>query len=370
MKKAAKNQIPFLSTAMISLIFFAWHSSLPAQDNSHCDLPEKIDNNITLNPQCTYHQTLTINNSNISIDCNGATLDGQQTLKYGLLINSQGKPLKNISVKNCRIRNFKAQGILITSGIPDYKKPTDHQTNYENTPSNITIENTKIEDSGGVGVFFNSYVTNATLKNSEILRSKGAGIYLEQSSQNNKILNNTIKDNGEWNGPKTGQREGLAIDSSAKNLIEGNKFISNVAGGIFLYKNCGEKFSKGKSVIRWQHSNDNIIKNNRFIDEKIGIWVASRQSANLQKSDCGDKPLDTDRKYYQDYADHNTIESNVFCRNKTYIKVEGNNNTIENNRSDKTEGKWITEPTTMKARLTGAPTTGNSIKNNTYEGCD
>ena len=370
MNKPMKNKTQVLSTTLAAFIFFAWHTPLPAQDSLHCELPEQVDKNITLNPQCTYHQTLSINTPNISIDCNGATLDGQQNLKNGLLINSQGKPLKNITITNCRIKNFKSQGILITSGIPDYKKTTDHQINYDNSPSNITIENSQIVDTGGVGVFLNSYVTNATIKNSEILRSKGVGIYLEQSSRNNKILNNTIKDNGEPNGPKAGQREGLAIDSSAQNLIEGNKFISNVAGGIFLYKNCGEQFSKGKSVIRWQHSNDNIIRNNSFTDEKTGIWVASRQSANLQKSDCGDKPLDSEGKYYQDYADHNTIENNVFCRNKTYIRIEGNNNIIENNRSDKTEGTWITEPTTITTRLTGAPTTGNLIKNNTYERCD
>ncbi|WP_339544672.1 right-handed parallel beta-helix repeat-containing protein [Pseudomonas sp. RA_35y_Pfl2_P32] len=369
MKIPTPNKLE-LSRVVITAIGIAWCFPSNAQENRTCQLPNSgnLNGNLTLDQSCTYNQTITINNSNTNIDCKGATLDGQLTRKIGILITSQGNPLSNVTVKNCIVKNFKSQGILITSGIPDYKRTENQIRNYQISPTQITLDNVNIEDTGGVGVFFHSYVTNSTLKNSTILRSKGVGIYLEQSSRNNNILNNLIKDNGESNAPNSGQREGLAIDSSAGNLIKDNKFISNLAGGIYLYKNCGEKYSTGRSVIRWQPSNDNIIKNNTFTNEKVGIWIASRQSVNLQKSYCGDKPLDPAGRYFQDYADHNTIENNVFCKNKAYIRVEGNNNTITNNRAD-TTSNWITEPTTMKARLTGAATTGNRIVNNNYEEC-
>ncbi|WP_095165292.1 right-handed parallel beta-helix repeat-containing protein [Pseudomonas sp. Irchel 3H3] len=368
MNKTKHRAKIFISTSFVTLLT-SWHPPLSAQENAACKITNasNLRGTITFEPNCTYTQPIVINESNTEINCRGATLDGQHKLKIGIRIDSKGKPLNNVTIKNCTIINFDSLGILVTSGIPNYKRTEDRQKNYDITPTNVTLSNLNVENSGQVGVYLDSYVTNTTLKNSTILRSKGVGVYLEQSSRDNQITNNIIRENGEWNGPGSYQREGLAIDSSARNLIEGNEFIRNSAGGIYLYKNCGEMFSKGKSVLRWQSSNDNTIKNNRFTDEKTGVWVASRQSAKL--ADCGDPPLDPEGKYYQDYADHNTIENNVFCRNKNYIKVEGNYNTIKNNRSDATTKNLVSQPITMKERLTGVPTTGNQISNNIYQKC-
>jgi len=40
----------------------------------------------------------------------------------------------------------------------------------------------------------------------------------------------------------TGEREAIAMDSSAYNKIIGNTFRNNGKGAIFLYKNCFEKY--------------------------------------------------------------------------------------------------------------------------------
>jgi len=346
-------------------------SSWAAEPSKLCGLPNNgvLSGSVRLDGSCTYNQSIVINESNVKVDCAGAILDGQGERKYGLLINSKGRPLSNVSVSNCNIRNFAAQGVLVTSGVPDARRSSNRDLNYSVSPTKITLNNLVVERSGGVGVFLHSYVTNVTLRDSKVLDSRGAGIYLEHSSRDNKLIGNLIKGNGAWDGPKTGEREGLAIDSSARNMIQGNKFSSNTAGGIFLYKNCGEKFNQGRSVIRWQSSNDNIIKNNQFYDEKVGIWVASRQSRNQKKSDCGDSPLDTEGKYFADYANHNTIQGNEFCRNKLPIKVEGDDNTITENRSDSKSSKWVSQPETMKARLTGVPTSGNKIADNSFGAC-
>lgn len=352
------------------LILLTWQGITHANENNSCQLPNSgnISGKVALDANCTYNQGITITTSDTSLDCNGARVDGLNTQKIGILVSSKGGHLSNVEIKNCTITGFTDRGILITSEIPNYKRSDDHRTNYEQTPSNITLDNMKII-SNGAGVYFHSYVTNSTLKNSVIANSRAEGIYLDQSSKNNNITNNTIEKNGELDGPSSGQRVGLAIDSSAHNLIASNKFIANFGGGVFLYKNCGENFSKGFSSIRWQHSNENTIKDNLFSDEKIGIWIASRQSSNLQRKDCGDKPLDVDKKYYQDFADNNVVNNNKFCRNKRYVVIEGNNNIIENNRADKTADGWISQPISMKTRLTGTPTTGNILRNNTYEKC-
>ncbi|UWH21566.1 right-handed parallel beta-helix repeat-containing protein [Pseudomonas sp. HD6515] len=361
----------FLLVGVVTALSQGCQSVWAEESGKLCELPNNgvLSGNVRLDGSCVYNQTITINKSNVEVDCNGATLDGQGEKKYGVLINSKGRPLSDVSVSNCNVRDFLAQGVLVTSGVPDARRSSDRDLNYSISPTRITLKNLVVERSGGVGVFLHSYVTDVTLSGSKILDTKGVGIYLEHSSRDNKLIGNIIRNNGAWNGPKTGQREGLAIDSSARNLIEGNKFIGNSAGGIFLYKNCGERFSQGRSVIRWQSSNDNIIKNNKFYDEKVGIWVASRQSRNQKKSDCGDRPLDSEGKYFADYANHNAIQGNEFCRNKLPIKVEGDDNIITGNYSDIKTQKWVSQPETMKARLTGVQTSGNIIANNSFEAC-
>jgi parallel beta-helix repeat protein len=334
-----------------------------------CQLPNggNVSGNVKLERGCVYNQTLTVSESNSKVDCDGATLDGENRLKYGVMVVSNGKSLSDVSVSNCNVRNFSVNGVMVGSGIPDFKRSGDHQHNYDITPSNVVLSHLHVQDSGSVGVYFYSYVADSTLRDSVVSGSKGVGIYLEQSSKGNKIVDNVIKANGVVEGG--GPREGIAVDSSAGNLIEGNSFFGNAAGGVFLYKNCGENFDKGMAVLRWQHSNENVIRNNRFFDEKVGVWVASRQGRDLSQKGCGDSSLDGRGQYYRDYADYNVVEGNQFCRSKNYIVVSGNYNQIKNNRSDAATSAWVEQPVTMTARITGEPTVGNVIEGNVYEAC-
>lgn len=345
---------------------------LAGERDNVCQLPNDgvLQGDTKLKRGCTYHQSVVISSSNIALDCDGATLDGMGKLKYGVQVVSGGEELKNVKVTNCNVKNYAINGVMVGSGIPDFKRPDNRRENYKRSPTQVEISNFNVEGSGNVGVYLYSYVTNVTLRDSVIRGSRSSGIYLEQSTQSNKIINNVVRDNGVWNGPKTGQREGLSIDSSAKNLIQGNSFINNAAGGIFLYKNCGENFSKGMAVLRWQSSNDNIIRNNKFVDEKIGVWVASRQGSDLSHRDCGDPSLDSGKKYYRDYSDSNVIDGNKFCRNGQYVRIGGNNNVVKNNKADVAPEKLVVEPPNMTSRLTGVPPKGNSTMHNRYEVCN
>src|SRR5471030_410419 len=299
----------------------------PGLTQADCHLPEAgaLQGNVSLNAQCVYPQSLVISRSNTHLDCKGATLDGDNRLAFGIMINSKGQPLENVSVKNCRIKNFTHSGIRITSDIPASKLSADHQVNYDRTPTHVVIDHVDVTGSGRVGVYFDDYVTNSTLSHSTIEGSYMSGIYLEHSSRNNHIIDNRITNNGH-EGFGKGKREGLAVDSSAYNLIEGNRFESNGAGGIFLYKNCGEHYSSGKSVIRWQHSDHNQIRNNTFTNEPVGIWLESRQNRDLSGFDCGDKPKDGTLKYFADYADNNVMVGNRFVGTKVGVRDEGRGN--------------------------------------------
>ncbi|GLO57632.1 hypothetical protein PPUJ20066_36680 [Pseudomonas putida] len=325
---------------------------------------------VKLERGCTYNESVNIVSSNVRLDCDGATLDGLGRLKYGITISSEGKHLSGVSVLNCNVRNFVVNGVAVRSGVPDFKRSGNREMNYNISPSDISLSHLHVDNSGGVGVYLYSYVTNVTLRESVVSGSRGVGVYLEHSSKNIKLINNIIKNNGVMGGPGTGQREGVAVDSSANNLIQGNTFVGNSAGGIFLYKNCGENFSKGMAVLRWQSSNNNVIKSNVFVGEDVGVWIASRQGRDLSHRDCGDDSLDGSGKYYRDYANHNTVEGNKFCGGRASVKVDGDFNLVKGNRSNIRGDNFIVQSVNMTTRITGKRSEGNVIEGNFYEVCD
>lgn len=318
----------FSLLTFFSLSLFACAGQFSPTQAEECQLPP-LHGNVSLKPACVYPQEMLITTSHTTVNCNGAILEGNNERAFGIVVNSKGKPLSDVVIRNCKVRNFTRSGIRITSDIPANKLSANHDENYRRTPTRITLDNVEVTGSGRVGIYFDDYVTHSTLSHSVVRDSYMSGIYLEHSSRNNKIVDNQIIDNGHESFGK-GKREGLAVDSSAYNLIEGNRFESNGAGGVFLYKNCGEHFSTGKSVIRWQHSDYNVIRHNTFVNEPVGIWLASRQNRDLSGFDCGDKPRDASGKYFNDYADNNVVEGNRFDGVKMKVLDNGINNEIQN----------------------------------------
>ncbi len=337
-----------------------------AVDDGACILPRIDSKNgvVELNPACTYFQSVTIAESNTHLNCRGATIDGQGERGVGVLIGGRKKQIQNVTVENCRIQNFKNRGISITSGIRIKDFSSDRAANYAVAPNNVVVNNVTVLGSGRGGVYFDSYVTDSVLSNSRVEGSGKVGVYLEQATQRIKIVNNVIQGNG-----TDGRREGMAIDSSAHNTVTGNKFIGNAGGGILIYKNCGENFASGKSALRWQSSDFNVIKDNTFESEPVGVWIASRQSKDLSKWGCGDPAVDQAGRYYEDHANNNTVEANSFCGTKTAIRVEGNNNTIAGNRIGGSVQHDILEPYKSANKPDGSRTQGNKIESNSTEEC-
>ncbi|CAI8735370.1 right-handed parallel beta-helix repeat-containing protein [Pseudomonas sp. IT-P218] len=338
----------------------------PAADDGACVLPleGEVSGNVKLNAACTYFQTVRIVESNTHLDCNGATLEGEGKRAVGIQIDGKKKLIENVTVENCRIQNFKNRGVNITSGlrIKDFSADTD--ANYKLAPKKILIDHVAVLGSGRGGVYFDSYVTDSVLRNSTVEGSGKVGVYLEQGTQRIQILNNTIRNNG-----VDGHREGLAIDSSAHNTVKGNHFISNAGGGVFIYKNCGENFSSGKSALRWQSSDFNIVQDNTFRDERVGVWIASRQSKDLSKWGCGDPSVDESGRFFADHANNNVVERNEFCNTVTAVRVEGDNNIIVQNRIDSASRRQVFEPYQNVNKPDGRKTQGNTVKDNTLSNC-
>jgi len=353
------------------ILFFLLNSSHAYSNLRTCSFPKdeiKSGGGIELNSECIYQTNIYITESNTELNCNYATIDGKGSLSNGIMIIGGGKPIKNIIIKKCHVMGFKHSGIGVTSGISPEKLSIDHDINYTNSPSNVKIIDSHVENNGGVGIYIDDYVTNTTIQDTKINNNGGVGIYLDQASQKNKIIHNIIEKNGFLPSGKA-QREGLAIDSSANNLIIGNVFLGNALGGIYLYKNCGEQFSKGKSVIRWQHSDYNIIEKNKFYNQPVGVWIASRQSMDLSKWDCGDKPMKGSISFYEDYADNNSVIKNSFCNNSRAVIIEGNHNKIIYNELDGNLKNGISEPFSMREKFLGVKNKGNEIKNNLAKQC-
>lgn len=251
-----------------------------------CQLPGDIAGTVTLSDRCVYSSPVKIQRSDTVLDCQGAVFTGFSDRAITI-----ASGLQNVVVRNCR---FERTGGILIQG-PDLSSPSeDRDAARSRSSQNIVLQNLTITGSTMTGVFFDHFVVGATLEASLIERTTTAGVYLEFGSQRNIIRGNIIRDNGhETSGglPRLAltRREGLAVDASAFNLIENNRFSGNAVGGIFLYKNCQEFHSSEPDQLpRSQHAHSNVISNNVFQDMPLGIWIAARQSRDLATWDCGD----------------------------------------------------------------------------------
>ena len=344
------------------LILMALSAIAFAGDNCP-SLPKALRGNVSLPSGCVYKQAVKILQSDTTLDCNGSVFQGNQR-DAGLYIDSKGQPLQNVTVKNCTFRNFKG-GVRVGWSAKDTEKGSDHADIYRRTPTKITLDHLVVENNSGVGIYIDDYATHVTVKNSVVQQNDGVGIYLEHSSRNNTITQNRFLQNGNGKGP----REAIAVDSSADNVIEDNDFQNNAAGGVFLYKNCGEHMNSGKQVTRWQHSDNNRIENNRFTNEKVGVWIASRQSRNMQKSACGDPSMDGHGQFFQDYANNNMVTGNQFAGDDIGVRIEGDNNQVTGNTFDCRGKTSIDLPHTKREQFLRLPQVGNVTSNNKQSGC-
>lgn len=264
--------------------------------------------------------------SGVTLNCNGATIDGRHWLRdlanardtiVVRALNDDGvwRGAENITVKNCNIRgSARIYGLAVTNtALARMSYSPDHTANVQAAGSrNIVFDNVDIEAHGRNPFYVMTGVMNVTLSNSRIHgRSAGVAVYLDAESADNVIRDNDIGvDNA---------REAIAIDGSARNLIVGNRLSGLNTGGIFLYRNCGER-----GVIRHQGAEDNVIIDNifyynRYTGSTPAVWIASRER-NLPGYCGDDEGADVpDIGSSLDHLDH--AYRNVVTRNR-FIKRE------------------------------------------------
>ena len=331
------------------------------------DHPILIRQTTRLNPACVYRTTLRIEAGNLELDCrNALILPG--TRGQGIQVGGNVRGVSGVAIRHCRIRGG-GNGVFIGLNEADNVKVARHdrETLYRITPHDITLDNVHVEDSRGVGIYVDDYASRVKILNSRVEGAGSSGIYLEHSTREIEVRDSLLRGNGFGSFPVyrfgEARREGLSIDSSAYNLVSGNRFEGNAAGGIFLYKNCQEHIhTKPYSVPRWQGSDHNSILDNTFLNEKVGVWIASRQSRDLSSWDCGDKPYLGD-SHYPDFARHNRVAGNRFEGGGTGVRVEDDDNLLEDNTFVDVANP-IELGADLRRQVTGKPLTGVVIRGN------
>jgi len=338
----------------------------------------QITESMRLPAGCKYDRVKFVisHKSDLVFDCNGAELNGldkefrqkpgtvyipsRAPLDVGIMISSsESKQSRNITVKNCHLKNY-VRGIRVAFGMSaatlyDLRNNVNVEAleNHLRTisPANIRVEHSTIDFSHKDGVYVGRFVNGFVLDHSSVNSTGVVGLYLDSGSSNSLIKNSTFTKNGysryviQINSIekelKDYSREAIAIDSSFNNRIEGNTFSLNSRGAVFLYKNCNEFHKDPNQIPRYQSADGNIIKGNIFKDEKVGVWVASRQSEDLRDFECGIPQVATGVKYYgpyaretnfyQDYAKNNQVLDNTFENIHFGVIVEDDDNTVKGN---------------------------------------
>lgn len=271
-------------------------------------------------PQVVLEQVI-IETSDQVIDCDGEWFnEGKPTnlIIRSKKINGTWVQTKNITIRNCKIKGaIRIMGLGVNGeaeGVRQSSISLGHTERAQQAaPTNITFSDVTVEGIARIPMYLSPGTTYVTVENCTFTgTSVSITVYMDAESGHNIFRNNTFE--------TIGDREVIAVDGSANNLIEGNKFEYTKKGGIYLYRNCGEG-----GTVRHQTPRYNKILNNTFNLKSLswgnyGIWLASR---NGNRSYC-----DKDAVYdfgssidNRDYADFNAVESNIFT-GKSGMMVE------------------------------------------------
>lgn len=352
LKRTAARRARMAGSALVACVALAAASATaqPANRQSQGNAPRAaapqgevcgenlvIQQSMQLKPGCRYTGTTIIAASNVTLDCQGATLDAAAEKVFTLVVGGR-RAVTDVEVKNCVVTGSRRHGVFVGLTALDTRKPlgADGRPDYDQHPRRVVLRNVSAVRNANVGIYVDDYVQDVQILDSLAEGNASTGIYLEHSSRNNRIINTRVVNNGFGTasgvtGALNTSREGIAVDSSAGNVIENNVITGNKAGGIFLYRNCGERPDMEQSVLRWQPSSGNTIRGNTVEGGRVGIWVASRQEMVLRPEKCQLR-ADPANGVFPDAAPDNTVTGNTIRNVEVGIRVADDGNVIEDNQ--------------------------------------
>jgi parallel beta-helix repeat protein len=334
-----------------------------------------------LDPACAYTQGFDITTSDVTLDCQGAVIRSAPGAGgHGIrIVTPVDTPLADVTVRNCKVEGF-LNSLRVTR---DGFRTLPEGEEYENGTADVVVEDSVFSDSRGVGLYVDGYVEGVTLRDNQVHRAGSSGIYLETGSRRSRVERNLLVDNGfRENGPG-GQpftfagldlwfwgigREGISVDGSYENTIVDNAFTGNSAGGIFLYKNCGEFPDRPAYFERRYPSEHNRIEGNLFVGGTNGIWIGSRMGENTLPMDCTDPAYvdEPGRRVVLDRANDNVVRRNRFVDVVYGIRVEDDGNRIEANtfEADRPDRHAVIVGTPLRTTVLDRPVTGTTLVDN------
>lgn len=346
---------------------------------------ERVEISVTshLDPACTYTAGFDVTASGVTLDCRSAHIvDPTGKGRLGIAVTAPTDvAITDVTVRNCVVEGFMNNVRVTRRGFKELQQGSE----YENAFGDIVVENSALRGSRGSGVFVDGYVTGVTLRHLDIGDSGGVGIYLEAGSKDNVVVGNHVHGNGfAQTGPEgvpfviggvelryhhTG-REGIAIDGSRFNRVTRNLIEGNSAGGIFLYKNCGED-STTQPRGWWERrygADGNLIEGNLIRDEQSGVWIGSRQAENQFPMDCSD-PAYVDEpinRVHLDYAEDNVVRRNLFEDVRYGVRVEDDGSSIVFNRFVASDPSYVAliVGTKLRTEVLGEPVAGTTVSFN------
>lgn len=304
----------------------------------------RVTTSTHLDPTCTYTGGVRVLASDLTFDCRGALIRGGTSGIGITVVTPSDVDLHDVTIRNCRVQGFLNAIRLTRDGFRDLAVGDE----YTHALRDVVIRDSTITDTRGVGIFVDGYVTRITLTGLLVARTGSAGIYLETGSRENTVSGNIVIDNGFVENSPNGSlrefggvtfafwgtgREGIAVDGSSDNVIVGNFFHGNSAGGVYLYTNCGEYPDSGRYFERRYPADRNVIAGNVFDGGWHGVWVGSRMGENLLPMECANPAFHTAPGIYYtlDRADDNVVIGNRFLATDYGVRVEDDGTRVISN---------------------------------------
>ena len=323
-----------------------------------CDNLTLADTTYTLQNDVSSTGTcFNINATNVTLDCNGKTVTGNNSVdKRAIDISGYN----NITVKNCRITAF-------TSGI------------YGNNVTGLNITNNTIYDGGETcasawGIYFSS-VNNSYIQNNNITNMygdynnmncdliEGGSIYL-LGSYNNLIEENNL--NGKFISWTSGSDYGVYIFGGSNNTIRNITAYANY-DGIYLLQSSNNTLTNlnaslntaGNGIYLLQSSNNLITNLTSNSNVYSGIYLAL--SSNNTLTNINAKSNTDGHGIYLLQSSNNTltnITANLNSQNGIYLLQSSNNTVININASSNLRGLYFSS--SLNNTLTNITSNSNS----------
>lgn len=299
---------------------------------------------------------ISIEASNITLDCNNSKLVGNGTGSYYNTGIDMFHPHHYNIVKNCEVSNY-TQAFFVKSRGNNFEGNVASDSvwsGFRIFGSNNIFDNNSALNNSNNGFEFSQYSSNNLVINNLAMYNGGSGsshssgIMFEHSAKNNTAINNTLINN--YGGIKVSgsdnikiigniinnNKNGLTLSSGSNILIKDNIFDSNGYTNLMLIFNknstnikvINNKILKTpRGIFLWGFSNaiitKNIITSGNFISTPHAISVADESS-------------------YYDPSRNNSIWANDIYIGEIYDKNESNNiycvNGVGNNYFDGATG--------------------------------